>query len=201
MSPARGWERLPLISVSRIQIGPFGSLLHQSDYISDGVALINPMHIVDGEIKPDPSYSVSESKRDALELYLIREGDLVMGRRGEMGRCAVARPEHEGLICGTGSLVIRPNLRLTNADFLAATISSSSMRRKLQELSLGATLPNLNAGIVGSLMINVPPIELQNQFVHRLEDIRALRKPCLESLDYIERLFISIQNRAFRGEL
>ena len=78
-----------LKSVSEIQIGPFGSLLHKSDYIEGGIPVINPKHICKGLINADPAITIKASKAKRLSKYLISKGDVIMGRRGEMGRCAM----------------------------------------------------------------------------------------------------------------
>ncbi|WP_434515949.1 restriction endonuclease subunit S [Dechloromonas sp. ARDL1] len=59
----KGWVVQPLLELSeRVQIGPFGSQLHEEDYIDDGIPLVNPTHIKDGEIYPDWTLTVPESK-------------------------------------------------------------------------------------------------------------------------------------------
>ena len=89
VSNPKGWEKKALSDEAEIKIGPFGSLLHKEDYIAGGHALVNPSHIVDGKILPDDKLTVSDEKYDELSAYHLRIGDVVMGRRGEMGRCAV----------------------------------------------------------------------------------------------------------------
>jgi type I restriction enzyme, S subunit len=196
------WQQATLKDiVGRIQIGPFGSLLHKEDYVFGGVPLINPMHIFDGTLQPDPKYSVSPAKHAALSLYQLQRGDVVMGRRGEMGRCAIVSNEQDGYICGTGSLFIRPVEELATATFLFFVLSSVGMKRRLEELSLGATLPNLNTSIVETLPIPLPPITLQRDFAARITEIEKLKIGYCAHLAKLDALFASLQHRAFRGEL
>ena len=102
------WENVKLGEVAeKIQIGPFGTQLHKSDYIEGGIPLINPMHISDRKIFPDNSFSVSTAKYKELENYYLSTNDVILGRRGEMGRCAVVSENENGMLCGTGSLFIR----------------------------------------------------------------------------------------------
>ncbi len=115
-----GFEKVPLSELAEIKIGPFGSLLHKEDYIEGGHPLLNPSHIVDGNIVPDKKLTISDEKYNELEAYHLHFGDVVMGRRGEMGRCAVVMGE--GFLCGTGSLLIRRrgDSRLyTKSDFVS----------------------------------------------------------------------------------
>ncbi|QIB91198.1 restriction endonuclease subunit S [Methanosarcina mazei] len=202
VSNPMGWKRYPLKHcVNHIQIGPFGSLLHKEDYVFGGIPLINPTHIENGKIVPDLNQSITVQKHAELQLYQLQQGDVIMGRRGEMGRCAIVGSEHNRMLCGTGSLFIRPDESKAIAMYLQAMLSSESMRKHLEGFSLGATLPNLNRGIVGELAISLPPIGLQKEFSHRIESIEKLKATHKSALTEIDELFLSLQYRAFRGEL
>ena len=89
ISNPHGFDKVDLSELADIKIGPFGSLLHKGDYIEGGYALLNPSHIIDGKIAPDSELTVSREKYEELSAYHLKAGDVVMGRRGEMGRCAV----------------------------------------------------------------------------------------------------------------
>ena len=196
------WSMSPLADASdEIQIGPFGSLLHQEDYVPDGIPLINPMHIKDGKIIPGLDQGITQQKFDELPIYQLKAGDLVMGRRGEMGRCAIVTAEHGPLMCGTGSLYIRPNATTATATYLFHVLTSVSMKAKLEEFSLGATMPNLNKGIVAGLRVSLPPLPLQKTFATRIASIEALKTTHRHALAALDALFASLQQRAFTGAL
>ena len=161
VSNPKGWEKKALSDEAEIKIGPFGSLLHKEDYIAGGHALVNPSHIVDGKILPDDKLTVSDEKYDELSAYHLRIGDVVMGRRGEMGRCAVV--EQVGLLCGTGSLLIRTNGDLS-ADYIQKIISFPSFKRIIEDMAVGQTMSNLNVPIVSSFQIIKPPKSVQDQY-------------------------------------
>ena len=111
VSNPKGFEVKKLSEqVDLIQIGPFGTQLHQEDYIENGIPLINPSHIKNGKIIPNHKLTVSQSKYEELTQYHLRLNDVLLGRRGEMGRCAVVTENEVGWLCGTGSLFLRPNL-------------------------------------------------------------------------------------------
>ena len=129
-----GFRKVALSELAEIKIGPFGSLLHKEDYIEGGHPLLNPSHIVDGKIAPDSKLTISDKKYDELEAYHLHTGDVVMGRRGEMGRCAVV--SSEGFLCGTGSLLIRTKGEVT-ADYIQKTISFPSFRKTIEDMEIG----------------------------------------------------------------
>ncbi len=96
------WQVQKLGSLAGFRTGPFGSALHKSDYTTDGVPVINPTHIEDGTLLPTPSMSVSEEAASRLREFRLKPGEVVIGRRGEMGRCALVKSDHSGWLCGTG---------------------------------------------------------------------------------------------------
>jgi type I restriction enzyme S subunit len=202
LDPAGDAGVIPLRELVRdIRIGPFGSALHKEDYVTGGVPVVNPMHISDGYVLPDERFSVSREKQDELRPYTLREGDVILGRRGEMGRCAVIRHAEDGFLCGTGSMIIRPDPDRSDPAYLQAVLSSPSVRKTLERASLGATLPNLNKTIVGGLSVRVPAISEQRAFARSVGDFEALGRTQRAHLAILDALFASLQHRAFIGEL
>lgn len=198
----KGWRVASLKDAGCfVQIGPFGSLLHKSDYVHGGVPLINPMHIIDGSIKPGIEQAVLQEKAEALGSYRLREGDVIMGRRGEMGRCAVVTSTEAGMLCGTGSLLVRPPSNVFTAKFLLKVLSSPSMKRHLEELSQGVTMPNLNSTLVENLEVVLPPLDLQRRYEKFVKRADMQRNRLHSWVKRQETLFASLQHRAFSGTL
>ena len=158
----KGWPIVRLGSVADIRIGPFGSLLHKEDYIEGGHALVNPSHIIDGKIVPDQELTVSDEKYNLLSTYQLEKGDVVLGRRGEMGRCAVVTVS--GMLCGTGSMIIRPNGKI-RPYFLQRMLASPSFRKVIENKAVGVTMMNINVPIVSSLMLPLLPASLQDEYI------------------------------------
>ena len=197
-----GWEVRQLSETrSRIQIGPFGSLLHKEDYIVDGVPLVNPMHIVSGRIKVGNEQTVSEQKAATLSNYRLQAGDVVMGRRGKMGRCAIVSDTEAGMLCGTGSLFVRPHPDELSSLFLARTFSSESMKRLLEGLSQGVTMPNLNRKMIEGLKVGIPPLDLQHRYAAIVESIEQQKATQRAHSAELDTLFASLRSRAFGGHL
>jgi type I restriction enzyme, S subunit len=166
------WARLSQVVMS-IQIGPFGSLLHKSDYITGGTPLVNPANIRDGRIVPDAKKGVSRETLRRLDGYRMRANDVVMGRRGEMGKCAIVTGAEDGWLCGTGSLFVRPTEHVDPA-FLAIWIRSPSVRRKLEAESVGSTMNNLNLRVLTSIVLAIPPLAEQKRIVAKVDQLMAL---------------------------
>lgn len=187
--------------VDLIQIGPFGTQLHQEDYIENGIPLINPSHIKNGKIIPNYKLTVSKSKYQELTQYHLRLNDVLLGRRGEMGRCAVVTQNEVGWLCGTGSLFIRPNVTNMNPFFLELLLSSDSIKKYLENVSQGQTMANLNKSIVGAIPLILPSIEIQNKFFVISEKVDKMKSEFKNAKNQANNLFESLQNKAFSGNL
>ena len=188
------WEKVRLDSVADIKIGPFGSLLHQEDYISGGHALVNPSHIVAGIIETDEKLTISDKKYEELTPYHLMKNDVVMGRRGEMGRCAVVN--QDGLLCGTGSLIIRTTGEL-EADFIQKIISFPSYKKTIEDKAVGQTMPNLNVPIVSSFEIIKPSKEVQKKYYSFVQQIDKSKFAVQKSLEKAETLYKSLMQEYF----
>lgn len=198
----RKWPWLRLGEVCRsVQIGPFGSLLHQSEYVEGGIPIVNPMHIVRGRIRPEPNQTISRSKHAGLRPYWLEPGDIVMGRRGEMGRVAVVAEGEAGFLCGSGSLFLRLDSERAVPGYLASALSSASGRRHLEKVAQGVTMLNLNSDIVSGLPLAVPPIDRQREFVRAVARIERIQSDQRAAVQQLDNLFVSLQQRAFRSEL
>ncbi len=194
----KGWPIGQIKGFADVRIGPFGSLLHVEDYIEGGIPLVNPSHIVDGEIVPDPKLSLTDDKFEELSTYALAEGDVVIGRRGEIGRCAVVKKKR--LFCGTGSMFIR----IKNSfipDILQRVISSDQVKQLLLNQSVGVTMKNLNAGIIKDLQVPLFPLSLQRRFLTFSQSLAQQKKEMQDSSRTISSFLNSLMQRAFKGEL
>lgn len=156
-----------------ILTGPFGSALHQSDYVDDGFPVINPANIVDGKISTENVKRVSTETRDRLKEFAVREGDIVIGRRGEMGRCGIVVAEMDGWLCGTGCFVIRLKPECLGR-FMFFQLTSPTMRHYLDDQAIGVTMKNLNQEILSSVRLALPPLAAQQAIVAEIETEQAL---------------------------
>lgn len=194
ISNPHAFARVPLSELAEIKIGPFGSLLHKEDYVHGEHPLINPSHIIDGKIVIDENFTVSDEKYIELEAYHLRPGDVVLGRRGEMGRCAVV--EREGYLCGTGSLLIRTNGQVT-ADYIQKTISFPAYKRMIEDMAVGQTMQNLNVPIVSKFPIVKPPLDVQKRYYHFVHEIDCEKERIQKSAALLETLKRSLMQQYF----
>lgn len=190
--------------VDGIRIGPFGTMLHKSDYISGGVPVINPQHIKSGKILPSASVTVSEEKARDLSAYRLQTNDIIMGRRGEMGRAAAITDVENGWLCGTGSILFRlkPNF---DAGFYAQILSSPDVVHYLEEHATGTTMKNLNEDIVQYIPVPFVTAEMQRDITMKMDCKMSVCDSIEQTVDtalqQAEAMRQSILKDAFEGRL
>lgn len=190
--------------VDDIRIGPFGTMLHKSDYISGGVPVINPQHIKNGKIVYSASVTVSEEKVRELSAYKLKTNDIIMGRRGEMGRAAAVTHVENGWLCGTGSILFRlkPDF---DAGFYAQILSSPDVVHYLEEHATGTTMKNLNEDIVQYTPVPFVTAEMQRDITMRMDNkmsvCDSIEQTVEAALQQAEAMRQSILKEAFEGNL
>ncbi|WP_338726001.1 restriction endonuclease subunit S [Shewanella baltica] len=158
-----------------MQTGPFGSQLHAEDYVEGGIPLINPAHMINGTIIPDPKVTVDIETQDRLSRHKLTEGDIIFARRGELGRCAVVQEEQVGWLCGTGSLKATLNERLTS-EYAYLLITSGGVVAELSLESKGSTMDNLNTETLGKIRTPVPPVHEQKAILDYVDTVSGKYK-------------------------
>lgn len=166
------WVRFSEI-MSTMSTGPFGSMLHKTDYIEKGIPLVNPANMVNGKIVPSDKMMISEETRRRLSSYILHAGMIVLGRRGEMGRCAVVTEKEDGWLCGTGSFFMEPSMSLY-VYYVVSLFSSPYVKFYLGGESVGTTMSNLNHTILSKMPIPLPPLAEQRRIVAKLDEILPL---------------------------
>lgn len=200
-----GWTKTTLgKATGGVFTGPFGSLLHKSDYVENGIPLVNPAHITDVGIEPDLRKTVSEATARKLSSYIMRKGDVVIGRRGEMGRCALVTDIEDGWLCGTGSFCIKPSPRC-DSGYLVRFLRSDACKRRLEKIAGGAVMPNLSNTDLSNLSFDLPNLEMQKAIGDEIDKV-ATETQRLESIyqrkvTALDELKKSLLAQAFSGAL
>ena len=76
-----------------------------------------------------------------------------------------------------------------------------ALRHQLGATAWGAVMPGLNGTLIKRSQISLPPLERQHEFARILTGYESLKARLEASLQLLNQLFASLQQRAFRGEL
>ena len=111
------------------------------------------------------------SEKD-FEKYKIkpRIGDVMMTRIGSVGVCTVV-DRNEALAFYVSLALLRPQLDKVQSRFLKYAIESIHGRKELRKRTLINAVPiKINKDDIGKVTIPLPPIEIQSEIVHTLDN-------------------------------
>lgn len=142
--------------------------------------------------------------RPALE---VKTGDLLFTRKNTyelVAACAFVFETRPKLMFS--DLIFRFRLKASsqlNPVFLWGLLTARNKRRQVQSLASGAagSMPNISRARLLTLLIEVPPLPLQEKFARRVAQIRELEAKQADSRKRLNALFQSMLHRAFQGEL
>ncbi len=147
-----GWKITSLgdICDGNLQTGPFGSQLHAHEYVDSGVSVLMPKDLIGFRSNLLEAAKITETKAQELKKHVLKSGDLLFSRRGDVTRFALIDKQAEGAICGTGCLKARPNQN-HSPEFLAYFLQKDSVKKWLEQNAVGQTMPNMNTEILREL--------------------------------------------------
>lgn len=197
----KGWEWCRTGTLlNKFSTGPFGSMLHKSDYVSDGIPLVNPANIVNGRIIPSKKMMIDDKTRQRLSRYILQTGDLVVARRGDLSKCAAVSSCENGWLCGTGSFFLQPSGSI-HSDYFLKVYRSSFFQKIVADCSIGQTMANLNQKILNHATIPLPPLAEQQAIVAKVEKLLAicdqLETQITQNQTHAEQLMQAVLKEAF----
>lgn len=166
------WKECKLGDIADVQTGPFGSQLHQSDYVDVGIPSIMPVNIGDRmNISTEKIVYVTEEDAIRLSRYRTQKGDIVYSRRGDVEKCAYINEIEEGWLCGTGCLRIRIDSAHADSKFVAYYLSTEEMKSWISNNAVGTTMPNLNSSILQQVPLSLPSLKEQKRIASILSSL------------------------------
>ena len=165
-------EYTKLGHIAKIQTGPFGSQLHQSDYKPSGIPCIMPCNIGSNlDIICDNIAYISEDDLNRLAKHKTQEGDIVYSRRGDIEKCAYISSKESGWLCGTGCLKVSIDNTVAIPKFIAYLLSTPDSKAWLVGNAVGTTMLNLNTTVLSDFPISLPDIETQQKVVDIIDAV------------------------------
>ncbi len=181
------WYKDTLGEVSeKIQTGPFGSQLHQSDYRDEGVPVIMPKDMLEGRISTLSIARISKEHVERLNQHKVKSGDIIYSRRGDVGKCALITNKEEGWLCGTGCLKVTLNPNKIIPKFAFYQLQRKESIGWLINHAVGSTMLNLNTSILTKLPIEITDLDKQQSIVNVLASYDDLIENNQKQIELLE---------------
>lgn len=179
-----------------VRIGPFGSLLHKSDYTAEGVPVIMPADIINGVIQEETVSRISTEKASELENYRLKENDILFPRRGDLTKRAIVKKHQEGWICGTGTLRVRL-MKGVDPMIVYFAVTSISTNQWLLASAVGTTMPNLNASTIKKIPLHLPKGPNAAETLKKVELAIRTEKTIEKHVDAVRNLKFALIEQVF----
>ena len=180
--------------------GPFGSALKRHEYVEDGIPVWGIDNVQPNQFTQERSLFVTPAKFARLRRYSVEPGDILISRAGTVGRMCVASPTVEKSIIGSNLIRLTLDAGAMLPVYFTCLYTFCGERLPgLRTSGDGKSYSFLNTTRLKSLVVPLPPLNLQHRFaaiVQSVEQQRARQRAHLAELDI---LFACLQSRAFRG--
>ena len=169
------WRVEPISEIASVKTGPFGSALHERDYVDNGTPIVTVEHLSEHGIKHQNLPLVSDVDRLRLRSYLLRAGDIVFSRVGSVDRNSLVSESEDGWLFSGRLLRVRISpARRTSARYLSYHLHTESFTKRVHSVSVGQTMASLNTQILRRVQVVLPPFPEQSAIAAVLSDVDAL---------------------------
>lgn len=194
------WEVLTVGDVAEVKTGPFGSALHEKDYVNDGTPIITVEHLGERGVLHTNLPMVSDRDRMRLKTYSLRMGDIVFSRVGSVDRNALVRPSEEGWLFSGRLLRVRIKNKTIDSSYLSYHFHSEAFKQRVKDVAVGQTMASINTQILKGVKAVVPFIKVEQEaiaealsnadaYIESLEQLIAKKRQIKQGA--LQKLFIA----------
>lgn len=206
VSNSKGWDKKTLKEISiRFSDGPFGSNLKTEHYSENGIQVIRLQNIGINKFNNngnDKSFVNETHYNNVLKKYSCFPGDIVIATMGNPNIRACVIPDIvEVAVNKADCVLLRTNPKTANQIYIACLLNLEAFLNLAISFIHGQTRSRISSGQLGSILVPIPPIDLQNQFAERVQLIETQKQQAQEALAKSEALFQGLLQQAFKGEL
>jgi type I restriction enzyme S subunit len=190
-----GWKLVTVDDIkspekSSCVAGPFGSNISSKYFVDSGVPIIRGGNLRDDLTRfvPKGFAFVSEEQAIKYKAQHVHAGDLVFtcwGTIGQVGLIPKNGPFNEYIISNK-QLKLRPNLDLSDPEYLFFYFAGPKMVQHILGKAIGAAVPGINLGILKALPVVLPPLPVQRRIAGILSAYDDLIENCQQRIENLE---------------
>ena len=165
------WRMVEIGKIASVKTGPFGSSLHERDYVDDGTPIITVEHLGERGVVHNNLPMVSNADRKRLSAYSLEEGDIVFSRVGSVDRNARVSNREQGWLFSGRLLRLRRIEDSVDTQFLSYQFHFEPFKQRVRTVAVGQTMASLNTQILKGVLIVLPPPSEQTAIATILSDM------------------------------
>jgi type I restriction enzyme S subunit len=163
------WKSLKLEDVCQIGDGNHSSNYPKaSEMVEKGVPFLRAGNIQGGTVSSEDLKFITPEKHLILKKGHLKEGDVLITNRGEIGKTAVVPKIFEGANLNSQIAWLRPDDRLLS-QFLFYALSAPDAKASFKSQQSGTALQQLTIRQIKNLHISYPPLAEQQRIVAKLD--------------------------------
>lgn len=180
-----------------------GDWVESKDQDPNGdVRLIQLADVGDGVYLNRSAKFLTSEKAKQLKCTYLKEGDILIARMPDpLGRACIFPKETMPCVTVVDVCILRPNEKLADRKWLLYKINSRDFRNSLDKYILGTTRARISRKNLEKIPFEMPPLPEQKRIAEVLSKVDAVREKHQQSLQKIDALLKSLQEKAFKGEL
>lgn len=150
------WRKIYLKQIGFSQTGPFGSQLHEKDYVEIGTPIVTVEHLGGYKFTTQNLPFVSDYDKNRLSKYILEEGDIVFSRVGSIDRSTYVSKDEAGWLFSGRCLRVRINKETAYPKFISYYFKQEFFKKMMLDISVGATMPSLNTKLMDNIPLFIP---------------------------------------------
>ena len=193
------WQEVSIADICEdTRTGPFGSALHHDEFVDSGVFVLGIDNAVENKFSYNRMRYITDEKYEKLKRYTVYPGDVIITIMGTVGRSAVIPDDMPKAINTKHLACLTPDATIVDSYFLSNAFQIHPViRGQLERQCKGAIMDGLNLTIIKGLRFELPPLDLQKEFVQFFKQVDKSKVAVQKSLDEAQKLFNSLMQEYF----
>ena len=133
--------------------------------------------MIDGKISHSNLIFVGEEHTKRLCRHQVHAGNLMVARKGDVRKCVFITENEDGWMTGSDCLKVALKENYCYPRFIYYQLRSPFIGRWLEKISIGATMPSINTGLLSSIELVLPSLKEQK----RIADILSAYDDLIEN--------------------
>ena len=139
--------------------------LDYRDFKETGNVYLKVANIKPNKIDLTKEYYINIESNKISKNISLRKGDLLLTRKGTFGVAVSIKSDVDYIICSEIFKIVPNDI---NSEYLSILLNSSIGQKQFDRLKIGAIMGSLSQDAVKSVLIPLPPIEVQKKIAHEV---------------------------------
>ena len=178
-----------------------------TDMVERGVPFIRAGNIQNGRISRENLRFLSNEKHQILKKGHLKNGDVLLTNRGELGKSAIVTEEFNNANLNSQVAWLRPNESILSK-YLYYCLNTKKIINSINSVKTGTALQQLTIKQIKEIKVHLPPLQQQQQIVERLDtafeeidEITLAHSNAIEMLIGLENSYCNEILKSYENEL